>query len=143
MSRPVYETQYDRQREAEVAAHVESVWKAKCLMMPKFSAADMLILDGQNNPKCWVEIKSRNIIFGQYQNMHIAVEKILRLQELIKLTKLPAIIIANLQDGIFWHHCPQTETEIVKDMGGRTDRNDPQDVGVMACFNWNDFEELK
>ena len=64
MTRPVYERQHDRDREAEVARQIAHRWEAKCLMMPKFSAADMLIIDQNDKPQCWAEIKSRNITFG-------------------------------------------------------------------------------
>lgn len=142
MVRPVYEKEEDRSRELEVSRQVSEKWRAKCLMMPKFSAADMLIFDHNNNPRCWAEIKSRNIPFGKYEHMHVAVSKILRLQQLVQLTKLRAIIIGNLTDGIYWHHCPETEAEIVKDNGGRTDRNDPKDLEPMACFYWHNFKRL-
>lgn len=143
MTRPVYERQHDRDREAAVARQIAYKWEAKCLMMPKFSAADMLILDHNDKPQCWAEIKSRNINFGQFEHMHIASDKVERLQDLMRLTKLKAIIIANLKDGMFWHHCPETKDEIVREMGGRTDRNDPADIHEMACLYWHNFKRFK
>jgi hypothetical protein len=142
MTRPVYERQHDRDREAEVARQIAHRWEAKCLIMPKFSAADMLIIDHNDKPQCWAEIKSRNITFGTYEHMHIALEKVLRLQQLTRLTKLKAIIIANLKDGMFWHHCPETEEDIVRDIGGRTDRSDAKDIESMACLYWHHFKRI-
>jgi len=142
MMRPIYERQHDRDREAEVSRHIFNKWKAKCFMMPKFSAADMLIFDSNDRPRCWAEVKSRNIAFGTYDHMHISADKVLRLQHLVQLTRLKAIIIANLKDGVFWHHCPETEAEIVKDIGGRTDRNDAKDIETMACLYWPDFKRI-
>ena len=96
MTRPVYERQHDREREAAVARQIAHKWEAKCLMMPKFSAADMLILDHNNKPQCWAEIKSRNINFGTYAHMHIGLDKVFRLQQLMRLTKLKGLSLIHI-----------------------------------------------
>ena len=142
MKRPVYEKDSDRKREEEVARRITEKWQARVIMLPQFAVADMLIIDNKDNPRCWAEVKSRNMNFGQYRHMHIAADKIERLQDLMRLTKLKAIIICALYDGIYWHPCPETREQIVREMGGRTDRNDPADIHEMACLHWHNFKRI-
>lgn len=112
------------------------------MMMPPLASADMLVVDANGAPKCWVEIKSRNIVFGQYGHLHLSLDKVTRLQTVSELLKIRAIIIASLKDGIFWHGVPPKGAVLHTEMGGRRDRGDPKDLEEMACFFWDDFKRL-
>lgn len=142
MSRPIYERKSDRDKEISVAKTISNKWGVRCIMLPPLACADMLIAGADNEPKCWAEIKSRNIVFGQYGHLHLSLDKVTNLQRMVELTKIKAIIVANLKDGIFWHNVPLASENLHTEIGGRTDRGDPKDIEKMACFFWHNFKRL-
>ena len=140
--RPTYERSEDRRNEQRVVDVIRREYGLESLQLPPFAAADILVLNEDRSLRYWCEIKTRRIAFGTYRSLNISLDKVERLQRLEAMTKVPALIVANLTDGVFFHRCPIAGSFIETERGGRTDRGDAKDIETMACLSWDKFKRI-
>lgn len=131
----------DVEREAKVAAVVATEFGWDLQKTPTFYKVDFFALrDGK--PKAWVEIKARHTIaLRKYPYLWLSLERVSALMQFAADTNLPAFVVFGLSDGIYWHRLKVPMAYRIE-MGGRTDRNDPNDVEPCCCLPQDEFSVI-
>lgn len=138
MNRPIYENGEDRRKERKVADALEKTWNCGAIQLGFGYAADLLLFY-KNKAVCWGEVKCRNVDFGVYPTLYLSFQKMCNLQNIHTVSGLPVLVIANYNDGIYWHKLkPPYQIEI----GGRRDRGDPNDIEPLAVIPMESFKKL-
>jgi len=127
--RPKYETERDIQNERLVAdalaEHGYEVYK-----LPIQYRLDWL-LRFNGNPIAFAEVKTRNCEMNTYPTVMISLSKVIHARMLAEATNLPCYLILFYRDCIARVNFDDTFTV---NPGGRSDRNDPQDLDVCAYY---------
>ncbi len=127
MSRPTYETQQDSDRERLVVEAMASAWSLNPIKLPKFYKQDWALSKMDRTVKAVVEVKCRSHPKHTYDTLILSLDKWQALAMLSERTSIKGLLGVRYTDGIFWvvaQHQPDWRITI----GGRTDRNDPDDV---------------
>lgn len=131
MSRPLYETKEDMDRETAVATELCRAWKCTSRKFGKNYTLDYeLLRDGEVVALC--EIKCRFVSHNTYDTYMISVQKIKEAQKIADSRRLPAFIVVHYEDDIRFFHV-NMEPDWTE-QGGRTDRGDPMDVEEVAHY---------
>lgn len=138
MNRPMYETREDVSREWAVAEALGRAWNKEPVKLPKAYPCDIM-MNGPSGPACFVEIKCRNIAWYMYPSLHISVQKVAHLMTLGEATMLPVYIAVQMDDCLLTHKIahPYPIT-----LGGRRDREDPDDVEPVFEISFDLFREV-
>ena len=127
--RPKYETEKDIANERLVAdalaEHGYEVYK-----LPIQYRLDWL-LRYNGNPIAFAEVKTRNCNKDTYPTVMISLSKVIHARMLAEATNLPCYLILFYRDCIARVNFDDTFTV---NPGGRSDRNDPQDLDVCAYY---------
>lgn len=136
--RPVYETQADLDRETLVIQKVADLYDCEFHKLPMRDRLDFAMLRN-GEIVAFVEIKCRNCMSHTYDTIMMTMDKVLAARRLQAETGLPAYFVVDYMDRtmIMSFDC-QFKTVI----GGRRDRNDTQDMGIVALFSKDDFRLL-
>jgi hypothetical protein len=141
MSRPIYETEADLNRESEVAKVMEKVLHGKLEKLPKLYSADYALVDGSKGIKAWVEVRCRGKF---YPDPFMSGAKYWKARAMTSITGLPFYMVYSFADkGIFVLTINGSEsTKYI--IGGRpvTDRNDPADQEPMVVFDIKDMKQV-
>lgn len=127
MSRPIYETAADQSREEQIAHIIESIIQQKMIKM-----APLYFCDYQawwNSNKVNIEIKYRDIYWGQYKDIILSAHK--ARQGWYRYTKHgePFIFVVFCKDGLFRYRMTRKNAYLLETtQGGRIDRGDPRDI---------------
>lgn len=141
MSRSLYETQKDQLAEARVAKRVAAKWDCRPIKLRPLYVIDYAMLrDG----KChaFVEIKCRSYSMRQMDDMGgfmLSLDKWCKGNELAKAGGTSFVIVVDAVGGIYWYS--GTEHDGLS-FGGRTDRDDPQDVEPVVLLKAARFKKL-
>jgi hypothetical protein len=130
MSRPIYETEKDRQAEMEIAQEfVRAKWDCDIFKNPIQYRVDFALLKPGNVVFAWAEIKTRpKYRKGDFSTYLLSLEKVIRGKELARETGKPAFLIVQWTDALGWMDFEDIRPdEWVIEIGGRSDRGDPQD----------------
>ena len=129
--RPIYESDADREREAQVAATYAQVMGLDAQAMPRNAPYDYEMLrDGKL--VSIVEIKCRTKQYDPYQISH---SKMVTLHCEAHHREVPGILIVRWPNMTGWVAVDQLDPESwPTNTGGRTDRNDKKDIEKMAEF---------
>jgi len=127
MSREHYEQPDDRKREMWVAERFAREMGLKQIEMPENSRIDRFLIDKDDNPRGWVEIKCRTTECGHYDTYALSEQKFKTLLWLHKITNVPSLLVVGFMDMIAWVEVNKLGGLRVVD-GGRQDRNDPLDI---------------
>ena len=140
MSRPKYEQAIDLQNELSVAKllkrHNYSLHK-----LPVQYGIDCAIHCDQDD--CIVgfgEIKTRTFEMNKYPTAMVNLHKVVRARHLTETTGLPSYLIVLWTDALARI---SFASDFSLQMGGRTDRGDPQDVDVCAYYPIESFKVLE
>lgn len=142
MSRPAYETEGDLLRERKAIEAIEAIHGVSLRKTPRFYAIDYCLMkDGK--VAGWVEIKGKTFPRETYPTFYTSVEKFLRLVRMGHFTGLPSFLICSWSDGVFYsmqdaHAGRRYDIR----MGGRTDRNDSDDVEPVIHIPVTDFHPI-
>lgn len=137
-----YEQADDVEREANVAAVVAAKWGWDLHKTPTFYKVDFLAFRN-GTPRAWVEIKARHTIaLRQYPHLWLSLGRVSALMQFATDTNLPAYVVFGLSDGIYAHRL-KTPMAYRIEMGGRTDRNDPNDVEPCCCLPQDEFSVIE
>lgn len=139
MSRPVYESQSDLDNEVEVLTRLKGRgWSF--IKLPKSYHMDYLAFR-EGKPFSFIEIKTRTFPKNQFDTSFINLDKLIKAKELSSALELGTWLFVQWTDQIGCINLNTCEYEIR--LGGRTDRNDPADIGPVIHIKVDDFKELK
>jgi hypothetical protein len=142
MVRPVYETEQDRANERFVMDEIKRTRGWLSYATPTLSCVDLIVTSGDRIVG-FVEIRTRNMNFGTYDDVIFSAKKMESIIELSAITHLPTYLMLNLTDGIFVWGCPKSMSNIVIRKGGSTRRNDPLDIEQVCHLPWSNFRRLE
>lgn len=132
MSRPLYETENDRRREADAVRKLltpnDVIHK-----LPIRYGVDFIIFRNEA-PFKLVEVKCRNNPRDQYPDLMISVAKIVEGIKLSELMGIPFVLVVEWSDCIGSLRIYNTDGMKVS-WGGRNDRGDPQDMEPVYHIN--------
>lgn len=125
MTRPLYETENDRRREADAVRKIIGP-KDTVQKLPIRYGIDFVVFRDEK-PYKWVEVKCRNNPRSQYDDLMISVAKIHEGIRLSQMTGVPFVLLVEWSDCIGSIRIYNTDGMAIS-WGGRSDRNDPQDM---------------
>ncbi len=141
MTRPIYETQTDRNNERRVAAKIEMHYNCILLKMPmKLSLDFMAIRDGK--AVAFIEARQRKIAMNTYPTYMLSLYKAMQARSLTMTTGLPCFLAVQWTDKAGIATLPPSHEDMHVEMGGTTRRDDPQDIEPMVHFDIANFKEL-
>jgi hypothetical protein len=139
MSRPLYETQQDRDNEQAMARIISARYGCTMHKMPmKYTLDYAAQKDGRVIG--FVEMRRRRIPMHKYSTYMIALHKVIKAKELSSVTGLPCLLAIQWTDRLGIVDISKCEFEI--EINGSMRRNDPQDIEPMALINIAEFQEI-
>ena len=133
--RPLYETPESLENEQRVADLLEMYWSRKLVKLPIAYQVDFAVV--KEDITAWAEIKCRTT---EYPEMYLSLHKWMAGKELSRQTGLPFILVYAFNGKVHWKTVENDTPRIV--IGGRTDRQDWQDIEPMAVFKLDQFKTL-
>lgn len=127
--RPKYETDYDIKNERLVADALENIG-VEVYKLPVQYRLDWLLRRG-GQPIGFAEVKARKCDMNNYPTVMISLSKVIHARMLTEATGLPCYLILLYRDGLARL---DFASDFTVNPGGRTDRNDPQDLDVCAYY---------
>ena len=121
-----YETQIDLDNEKSICKRIE----AACGMhLRKMSIKYSLDFIGFRNGKAVavIEVKKRHNSYSRYPTLILSLAKYNRGVEFYRVNDLKFIFCVQFEDGYFFYEY-QNEDKFDVQIGGRTDRNDAEDI---------------
>ena len=141
MTRPIYETQTDRNNERRLAAKIEKHYGCILSKMPmKLSLDFMAIREGK--AVAFIEARQRKIAMNTYPTYMLSLYKALQARSLTMTTGLPCFLAVQWTDKAGIAKLPPAHEDMHIEMGGTTRRDDPQDIEPMVHFDIANFKEL-
>ena len=129
MNRPQYESAVDIQNEKLVADALANIGVEVYKLPIQYRLDWLLRRNGQ--PIGFAEVKARKCDLHTYPTVMISLSKVMHARLLTEATGLPAHLILLYRDAL-------AKLDFAADFtvhpGGRTDRNDPQDLDVCAYY---------
>ena len=140
MSRPIYETQQDRDNERAVAEAIGQRYGCDMHKLPMKYILDFAATrDGR--VVAFIEVRCRNIASTQYDEFMVSVGKLLAAKSLTSCTGIPCRLAVRWADGVTRITNLPPENYDVR-IGGSTRRNDWQDIEPMAYIKIADMEDI-
>lgn len=139
MNRPLYESANDLSNERRVAEILEQ-HKYILHKLPAQYGLDVVIHDAvENAPVAFGEIKARTFPMNKFSTAMVNLHKVVRAKQLTDTTGLPSYLIVLWTDALARI---SFEADHSLQMGGRTDRGDPQDSDICAYYPIEGFKIL-
>lgn len=138
MNRPMYETSADLKRESAVINEFCDIYKLEKQKLPFTQKIDFALVK-KKKIVVFVEVKCRVFNMGKYKTMFISLDKVQAARDLTALTGTKTLLLVCWSDVM--GYIDFAEPFDVQ-LGGRTDRNDVQDFGVVAHYPINKFKLL-
>lgn len=136
--RPMYESREDLANEHQVAKFLSNKWKCKFNKLPISYHVDWIVI--RDAPQAIVELKCRKNDSRKYPTLLLSLNKWMRGKELSKELGIPFIVVVKWDNGIFFHTGGSAKVEY--GFGGRTDREDSQDVEPVVLIPVSAFKEI-
>jgi len=141
MSRPLYETEQDRENERRLAEMIGAKYNYKFVKMPiKLSLDYMLTQDG--TAKAFMEMRQRRTPMHKYSTYMISLYKVMMASQLTQTTGLPCYLAVQWSDKAGICKLPPHIAPLSVAQGGSMQRGDPQDVEPVVYFDMSCFMEL-
>lgn len=135
---PTYETQTDLDNESRVMQAIAEKYGLQLLKCPERYRMDAVFLrDGAIH--CLVEFKRRRIASTDYPTFIMSLSKAMAASEIRDQTGIPVFLVVEWTDMI-GRIDVRAYTKVT--VGGRKDRNDPNDYDLVAHYYTRDFERL-
>jgi hypothetical protein len=140
--RPTYETASDRQREQSAAERFAAHFGGELINFPPMARVDKLLMIG-GKMRALMEVKCRTHKFGHYDTYMLSAEKYMTLLRASRDFNIAGLVVVGFTDCIAW-----VDTKAVGGLriiagGGRTDRNDPQDIEKVVKIPMVKFTKLE
>ena len=140
MSRPIYETEEDREREKKLAERVSELWGLNTKPNPKQYPIDYTFLNkGDGSIEGFAEIKVRTHKCGTFPTYIISAMKVASAKMLSEATGLDVILIVQWSCGSIGFMDMATPSDSIG-WGGRNDRNDSQDQEPVVHWKLDHFQ---
>lgn len=120
-------TDADREREATLARQIETAWGFTLYRLWDSSPVDYCATDINGVPRAWVELKCRKTAHDKYDSLMVNTAKVIKLQNWVSATGLPAFIVAGYSDGARWVNVNRITIPYDVRIGGRP-YEDPEPV---------------
>lgn len=130
-SRPLYETEFDRENELAVAKAVGARYGWEARKLPSRYALDFALVEGAE-VRFWLEVKCRRNARAAYPTYMLSLSKVFALLELQERTSIRSGVAVSWTDCLGVLPLPSPYRVSI---GGRTDRGDAQDVEPVALFD--------
>lgn len=141
MSRPLYETEQDRESERRLAEMIGAKYNYKFVKMPtKLSLDYMLTQDGI--AKAFMEMRQRRTPMHKYPTYMISLYKVMMASQLTQTTGLPCYLAVQWSDKAGICKLPPHIAPLSVAQGGSMQRGDPQDIEPVVYFDMSCFKEL-
>lgn len=138
MGRPTYETSADIDAETEVALLVAERWKATAHKLKKFYSTDWALIRNEV-VMAFIEIKCRNNPRDKYPTLILSLDKVISMKNLASVSGKPVFLVVKYTDAICYTQ--NLRPESIR-LGGRTDRNDAQDIEPVIHIPVRNFKTL-
>jgi len=139
MSRPLYETSADREHESRLVSGLSQKFKCTFEKLPIKMGMDYAALRN-GEVVAFFEVKRRSVSSNKYPTYMISVHKLMAAKSLSELTGLPCYLLVEWTDKTGIIKLPPKNMTIK--MGGRADRNDPDDIEPVFHFQIGDFSSV-
>ena len=140
MSRPIYETSEDREREKKLAERVSELWGLDTKPNPKQYPIDYTFLNREDGSiEGFAEIKVRTHKCGTFPTYIISAMKVTSAKMLSEATGLDVILIVQWSCGSIGFMDMATTSDSIG-WGGRNDRNDSQDQEPVVHWKLDHFQ---
>jgi hypothetical protein len=140
MSRPMYETQQDRDNEQALARLIAERFNCVMHKMPIKYTLDYAATRN-NDVVAFVEMRRRKIPMERFDTYMIALHKVIKAQELNNVTGLPCFLVIQWTDAVGMCRLDTCDHSI--EVGGSTRRGDWQDIEPMAHIPIHQFMEIE
>jgi len=141
MTRPIYETQTDRNNERRLATKIEKHYNCMLTKMPmKLSLDFMAMRDGK--AVAFIEARQRKIAMNTYPTYMLSLYKAMQARLLTMTTGLPCFLAVQWTDKAGMVRLPPSVEDFYVEVGGTNRRDDPQDIEPMVHFDIAKFKEL-
>jgi hypothetical protein len=137
--RPLYESSFDLKNENDVSEQLSDLWDCTFHKLPISYHIDWMLMKN-NKSVAFAELKTRKNSSKQYPTLLLSLAKWIYGNHLSKATSLPFLIIAKWTDGIFYVN--SNNAKVTFGIGGRTDRNDNQDIEPVVYIDINSFKKV-
>ena len=137
--RPRYESSFDLSNEKEVSNQLSVNWNCSFHKLPISYYVDWMLIKN-NKSVAFAELKTRKNLRQQYPTLLLSLAKWIHGNDLSKATSLPFLIIVKWTDGLFWIDSKNAKVNF--GIGGRTDRNDSQDIEPVVFIDVNNFKKV-
>ena len=131
MSRPMYETQADRNNEQRVADLLAEKGYTLVKLPLQYKLDFAIIEDELDKVVGFAELKARTVEMNKYPTAMISLAKVVKAHDISSCTNLPSYFIVLYKDALVRINFA---SEFSVNIGGRSDRGDPQDRDVCAYY---------
>jgi hypothetical protein len=139
--RPVYETGRDLKKEQAVASIFKSRWNMDMHKTAKFYPVDFLLYSDKYKRWMLVEVKCRNIRWGEYPDIILSHEKVSQVLPHLHTGLGFMFVVAALDKiGIFTMLSGSRIAEYSINMSGRMDRGDKADIELCHHIPTSEFK---
>jgi hypothetical protein len=131
MSRPIYEKAQDRANELDVATRIAAAHSLNFCKLPRAYAADYAFL---REGRCVIvaEVKCRTNAADAYPTYMLSVLKRYSVRQLAYELHARPLLVVRFTDALLHINLNEEPDSIAE--GGRTDRNDSQDVELVCHY---------
>lgn len=136
--RPKYETNKDVANEKNVAEKIAAARGYMMVKLPPMHPMDYAAFSTEGI-KAFIEVKCRNVDKAKYDTMMIGMEKVLWARQVKQSFGISCFFFVQWEDALGYISL-NADCEI--DIGGRSDRGDPLDMGMYCYFQTSEFMEL-
>jgi hypothetical protein len=124
--------------EQKVAEKIVAARPYMLQKLPRLHPMDYVAIE-EGKIKAFIEIKCRTFPMAKYDTTMIGFQKVSYARNIYRDFGVKSFLFVQWTDELAYV-CLNKECSL--SVGGRTDRNDPQDVGVYAFFPVSDFKGL-
>lgn len=138
-----YETKKNKDNEKKIAAAIEQYMGCEMISAPNKFEIDYIAKRG-NKIVAWVEIKQRNYTMGEinlFGGYMLSLKKWMMAKSLFEVTGVKFALGISATDGVYIgsFDCFYNQNII---LGGRTDRNDSEDIEPCVLIPTNRFFKI-
>ena len=131
MPRPMYETQFDRNNEQRVTELLAEKGYTLVKLPLQYKLDFAIIEDELDKVVGFAELKARTVEMNKYPTAMISLAKVVKAHDISSCTNLPSYFIVLYKDALVRINFA---SEFSVNIGGRSDRGDPQDRDVCAYY---------
>ena len=128
---PLYETAEDRLQEDDVSDKLQSAWHLDVWSLPLYATTGDLLLGKDGMLRAICEVKRRYNALDKYETYIISRSKLERISAMAAALNTKGLLVVQFDDVLVWHDAASALAYEAR-WGGRYDREDPNDLEIMA-----------